>query len=44
MPEVFSRIVTWTRSGELTFDVAKVPLSDIEIAGNAPTYEAAGSS
>ncbi|MEV4298878.1 quinone oxidoreductase family protein [Microbispora rosea] len=32
MDEVYQRIVTWTRSGELTFDVEKVPLSDIETA------------
>ena len=32
MNEVYQRIVTWTRSGELTFDVEKVPLSDIETA------------
>ncbi len=30
--EVYQQVVTWTRSGELTFDVEKVPLSDIEIA------------
>jgi NADPH:quinone reductase-like Zn-dependent oxidoreductase len=32
MGEVFGQIVTWTRSGELTFDVEKVPLSDVEAA------------
>lgn len=32
MDEVYQRIVAWTRSGELTFDVEKVPLSDIETA------------
>ncbi|MFG1824067.1 zinc-binding alcohol dehydrogenase family protein [Microbispora bryophytorum] len=32
MEEVYQRIVTWTRSGELTFDMEKVPLSDIETA------------
>ena len=32
MGEVYQQIVTWTRSGELTFDVEKVPLSDIETA------------
>ncbi|WP_433445111.1 quinone oxidoreductase family protein [Nonomuraea sp. CA-141351] len=32
MDEVYQQIVTWTRSGELTFDVEKVPLSDIETA------------
>ncbi|MFC7387795.1 quinone oxidoreductase family protein [Sphaerisporangium rhizosphaerae] len=32
MEEVYQQIVTWTRSGELTFDVEKVPLSDIETA------------
>ncbi|MFC5835240.1 quinone oxidoreductase family protein [Nonomuraea insulae] len=32
MAEVYGQIVTWTRSGELTFDVEQVPLSDIETA------------
>ncbi|MEW9529517.1 zinc-binding alcohol dehydrogenase family protein [Microbispora sp. NPDC049125] len=32
MNEVYQQIVTWTRSGELTFDLEKVPLSDIETA------------
>ncbi|MBB2744157.1 UNVERIFIED_ORG: NADPH2:quinone reductase [Microbispora rosea subsp. rosea] len=32
MDEAYQQIVTWTRSGELTFDVEKVPLSDIETA------------
>ncbi|MEU7938304.1 quinone oxidoreductase family protein [Microbispora bryophytorum] len=32
MEEAYQRIVTWTRSGELTFDMEKVPLSDIETA------------
>ncbi|KAA2254045.1 zinc-binding alcohol dehydrogenase family protein [Solihabitans fulvus] len=32
MAEVLGRIVQWTRSGELTFDVETVPLSDIETA------------
>ncbi|BEL03956.1 hypothetical protein Q0Z83_021470 [Actinoplanes sichuanensis] len=32
MPEVYEQVVTWTRSGELTFDVLTVPLSDIETA------------
>ena len=32
MNEVYGQIVSWTHSGELTFDVVKVPLSDIEIA------------
>jgi hypothetical protein len=32
MREVYSQVVTWTRSGDLTFDVVKVPLSDIETA------------
>ncbi|GIH51017.1 NADPH2:quinone reductase [Microbispora rosea] len=32
MDEVYQRIVAWTRSGELTFDVERVPLSDIETA------------
>ena len=32
MPQVFERVLTWTRSGELTFDVETVPLSDIETA------------
>ncbi|MGR6919644.1 zinc-binding dehydrogenase [[Actinomadura] parvosata] len=30
--EVHQQIVTWTRSGELTFHVEKVPLSDIATA------------
>ena len=32
MQEVYEQVVTWTRSGELTFDVVTVPLSDIEAA------------
>jgi hypothetical protein len=32
MQEVYGQVVTWARSGELTFDVVKVPLSDIETA------------
>nr|WP_062337330.1 zinc-binding alcohol dehydrogenase family protein [Herbidospora sakaeratensis] len=32
MEEAYQQIVTWTRSGELTFDVERVPLSDIENA------------
>jgi NADPH:quinone reductase-like Zn-dependent oxidoreductase len=32
MSEMYEQIVAWTRSGELTFDVAKVPLSDIQTA------------
>jgi NADPH:quinone reductase-like Zn-dependent oxidoreductase len=32
MDEVYSQVVTWTQSGELTFEVVKVPLSDIETA------------
>jgi len=32
MNEVYGPIVRWTRSGELAFDVVKVPLSDIESA------------
>jgi NADPH:quinone reductase-like Zn-dependent oxidoreductase len=32
MQEVYSQIVTWAQSGKLTFDVVKVPLSDIETA------------
>ncbi|MEV4016860.1 zinc-binding alcohol dehydrogenase family protein [Nonomuraea angiospora] len=32
MDEVYQQVVTWTRSGELTFDVEKVPLSDIATA------------
>jgi NADPH2:quinone reductase len=32
MGEVYGQIVTWTRSGELTFDVERVPLSDVETA------------
>ena len=32
MQEVYSQVVTWAQSGELTFDVVRVPLSDIETA------------
>jgi NADPH:quinone reductase-like Zn-dependent oxidoreductase len=32
MQEAYSQVVTWAQSGELTFDVVKVPLSDIETA------------
>ena len=32
MHEVYGQVVTWAQSGELTFDVVKVQLSDIEIA------------
>jgi NADPH2:quinone reductase len=32
MGEVYGQIVRWTRSGELTFDVETVPLSDVETA------------
>jgi NADPH:quinone reductase-like Zn-dependent oxidoreductase len=32
MQEVYSQVVTWTQADELTFDVVKVPLSDIEAA------------
>jgi NADPH:quinone reductase-like Zn-dependent oxidoreductase len=32
MQEVYGQVVTWTQSGELTVDVVKVPLSDIETA------------
>jgi NADPH:quinone reductase-like Zn-dependent oxidoreductase len=32
MHEVYSQVVTWAQSGELTFDVVKVPLSEIETA------------
>jgi NADPH2:quinone reductase len=32
MNEVYGQIVNWTQAGELTFDVVKVPLSDIESA------------
>jgi len=32
MHELYSQVVAWTQSGELTFDVIKVPLSDIETA------------
>ena len=30
--EVYEQVLTWTRAGELTFDVERVPLSDIETA------------
>jgi NADPH:quinone reductase-like Zn-dependent oxidoreductase len=32
MNEAYGQIVSWTRDGELTFDVVRVPLSDIESA------------
>jgi hypothetical protein len=32
MQEMYSQVVTWTQSGQLTFDLVKVPLSDIETA------------
>ncbi len=32
IPQVFEQILTWTRAGELTFDIETVPLSDIEAA------------
>ncbi|GAA3590575.1 zinc-binding alcohol dehydrogenase family protein [Nonomuraea rosea] len=32
MEKVYGQIVAWARAGELTFDVEKVPLSDIEAA------------
>jgi NADPH:quinone reductase-like Zn-dependent oxidoreductase len=32
MSTLYGQIVTWTRSGELTFDVDEVPLRDIETA------------
>ncbi|SNY71396.1 quinone oxidoreductase family protein [Paractinoplanes atraurantiacus] len=32
MQEAYGQVVTWARSGELTFDVVRVPLSDIETA------------
>ncbi|GIF62101.1 alcohol dehydrogenase [Asanoa ishikariensis] len=32
MQEVYGQVVTWAQSGALTFDVVKVPLSDIEKA------------
>lgn len=32
MSEVYGQIVAWTQSGQLTFDVEKVPLTDIETA------------
>src|SRR4029453_18766789 len=32
MREVYGQVVTWAQSGELTFDVVEVPLSDIETA------------
>jgi NADPH2:quinone reductase len=32
MHEAYTQIVTWAQSGELTIDVIKVPLSDIEAA------------
>jgi hypothetical protein len=30
--EVYEQVLTWTRAGELTFDVERVPLSDIGTA------------
>ena len=32
MGEVYRQIVTWAQSGTLTFDLEKIPLSDIETA------------
>jgi len=32
MQEVYGQVVTWAQSGELTFDVVQVPLSDVETA------------
>jgi hypothetical protein len=32
MPQVYEQVLTWTRAGELTFDLEKVPLGDIETA------------
>ena len=32
MGQIYGQIVTWAQSGELTFDVTRVPLSDIETA------------
>jgi len=32
MQQMYSQVVTWTQSGQLTFDLVKVPLSDIETA------------
>jgi hypothetical protein len=32
MGQVYGQIVRWTRSGELSFDVETVPLSDVEAA------------
>ncbi|GIF97055.1 hypothetical protein [Catellatospora citrea] len=32
MHEAYTQVVTWAQSGELTFDVVRVPLSDIETA------------
>jgi NADPH:quinone reductase-like Zn-dependent oxidoreductase len=34
MGEVYGQVVEWTLSGELTFDIERVPLSDIESAWN----------
>ncbi|GAB3430602.1 quinone oxidoreductase family protein [Flindersiella endophytica] len=30
--QAYEQVLTWTRAGELTFDVEKVPLNDIEVA------------
>jgi hypothetical protein len=32
MGEVYGQIVRWAQAGELTFDLEKVPLSEIETA------------
>jgi NADPH2:quinone reductase len=32
MGDMFGQVVTWTQAGELTFDVERVPLADIESA------------
>ena len=32
MPRIYGQVLAWTRAGDLTFDLATVPLSDIETA------------
>jgi NADPH2:quinone reductase len=36
MAEVYGQVVRWAQDGTLTFDVAPVPLSDIEAAWRRP--------
>jgi len=44
MGGLYGRIVEWTRSGELTFEVEKFPLRDIETPGSGQICGAGASS